>query len=217
MMSNLTQNDVGEENITNETKNKSMKIECENIISKKKWKRNCVKCKKDLYYSSKWMYDVATRENRLCHKCANFKKRRGKNVKCDFCKNDIYIMPDAFSNKFHFCSLECRNNFSKNNREYWKCPSKIWKKQGRVDDVKRKVKNRLRAIEILGGKCVKCRYNKCTGALDFHHKDPMEKDSAIKKIWCRKWETIETEIMKCVLLCANCHREHHWKEKHEMY
>ena len=68
---------------------------------------------------------------------------------------------------------------------------------------------------MLGGKCVKCKYDKCVGALDFHHKDPMKKDTSLRKIWARKWESIEKEITKCVLLCANCHREHHWKENHE--
>jgi hypothetical protein len=49
--------------------------------------------------------------------------------------------------------------------------------------------------------------------LDFHHRDPNEKDfklsSAIYK-YSRK--RILEEITKCDVLCANCHREYHWQE-----
>lgn len=35
---------------------------------------------------------------------------------------------------------------------------------------------KLKAIEYKGGKCQICGYNKCTGALEFHHLDPTKKD-----------------------------------------
>jgi hypothetical protein len=48
--------------------------------------------------------------------------------------------------------------------------------------------------------------------LDFHHKDPKEKDIEISLIAVRKgWaiKRIMEEIEKCEILCANCHRKEH--------
>lgn len=73
--------------------------------------------------------------------------------------------------------------------------------------------NKKRALEYKGGKCIRCGYNKCYGALDFHHKNPKEKDINFKKIKCRKnFEEIKQELDKCILLCANCHREEHYNK-----
>jgi len=66
-----------------------------------------------------------------------------------------------------------------------------------------------KCISFLGGKCENCGYNSCKEALDFHHLDPSEKDFNISGSHCRSWDKIESELKKCVLLCANCHREIH--------
>lgn len=72
-------------------------------------------------------------------------------------------------------------------------------------------KNKERAIEYKGGKCQICGYNKCNNALEFHHVDPSKKDFHISKNMNKSWEKIKNEIDKCVLVCANCHREIHDK------
>ena len=73
-----------------------------------------------------------------------------------------------------------------------------------------KVKNKL--VEYKGGKCEKCGYNKCIDALEFHHKDPNQKDFSIGgKSW--SFEKLKNEVDKCILVCANCHREIHSKVK----
>ena len=68
-------------------------------------------------------------------------------------------------------------------------------------------RTKLRAIKFLGGHCVKCGYNKCPAALDYHHIDPSKKDInfVTAKHW--SWKRLVEELKKCVLLCANCHRE----------
>jgi DNA-directed RNA polymerase subunit RPC12/RpoP len=58
-----------------------------------------------------------------------------------------------------------------------------------------------------GAKCERCGYDKCLNALEFHHRDPTEKDPK----WSRGWNItrLRKELDKCDLLCANCHREVH--------
>lgn len=75
---------------------------------------------------------------------------------------------------------------------------------------KRRQRLRQMAREYKGGKCVLCGYQRCPAALEFHHPIPGEKDFAISvRGLTRSWERIKVEIDKCVLVCANCHREIH--------
>ena len=66
--------------------------------------------------------------------------------------------------------------------------------------------NKLR--EKRGGKCVRCGYDTYLGALEFHHLDPSKKDFTLGNADFRLKEAVE-EINKCILICANCHREFH--------
>ena len=59
-----------------------------------------------------------------------------------------------------------------------------------------------------GGKCERCGYNFYLGALEFHHIVPDEKDFTIGDRDFRLKDCI-AETKKCVLICANCHREVH--------
>lgn len=66
------------------------------------------------------------------------------------------------------------------------------------------------AIEHKGGKCQLCGYSYCAEALEFHHPDPRQKGFGIsQKGYTRSWEKVKKEVEKCVLICANCHREIH--------
>ena len=68
-----------------------------------------------------------------------------------------------------------------------------------------------RIVYVMGGQCALCGYNKNIQALEMHHIDPQEKDftfSDTKKY--HTWEELSIEMQKCVLLCANCHREIHY-------
>lgn len=76
--------------------------------------------------------------------------------------------------------------------------------------IKRRRKVKLMAIEYKGNKCINCGYDKCVDALEFHHRDPNEKDFSLSnKGHCRSWKEVRKELDKCDLLCANCHRELH--------
>jgi hypothetical protein len=91
------------------------------------------------------------------------------------------------------------------------CSKRIRCKKCNVEAVtKRRRKIKLKAVEYKGDKCEICGYNKCINVFEFHHKDPNEKDFAISHNGhSRSWERVKKEIDKCMLLCANCHREIH--------
>jgi hypothetical protein len=64
-------------------------------------------------------------------------------------------------------------------------------------------------------KTLKC--HKCGDArwyvLDFHHRDGDTKESVISDMKNKRpLKLIMEEILKCEVLCSNCHREHHYKE-----
>ena len=73
---------------------------------------------------------------------------------------------------------------------------------------KRCKKIKILAVEYKGGKCQICGYMKCVGALELHHLDPKVKSFGVgDKGYTRAWNTVQKELEKCALLCANCHRE----------
>lgn len=75
---------------------------------------------------------------------------------------------------------------------------------------KRRKKIKQMAIDYKGGCCEKCGYNKCNEALEFHHLDPSKKDFGISSNGhCNSWEKVKKELDKCIMVCANCHREIH--------
>lgn len=100
----------------------------------------------------------------------------------------------ACSNMSHtkFCSNKCKYKYY--------AQTKRWK-------------TKLKAIEYKGGKCERCGYNKCHDALEFHHLNPDEKDFGIGCGNTYSWERTKSELDKCIMLCANCHREEHFRLK----
>lgn len=73
---------------------------------------------------------------------------------------------------------------------------------------KRRRKVKVMAVAHKGGKCCICGYHKYIGALDLHHIDSKTKKFGIgDKGYTRSWDIIKREVDKCILVCANCHRE----------
>ena len=70
-------------------------------------------------------------------------------------------------------------------------------------------KLKLRAISLLGEKCINCGCND-SDVLSFHHLDPNLKFDVLSSMWgSNNWEEIKKEALKCVLLCHNCHAKKH--------
>jgi hypothetical protein len=76
-----------------------------------------------------------------------------------------------------------------------------------VIDWRKRTKQRI--VESMGGECCECGYKLCVDALDLHHLDPSQKKFTFSGIRARpkSWATIVDELKKCILVCANCHRE----------
>lgn len=70
-------------------------------------------------------------------------------------------------------------------------------------------RTKTRIVEAMGGKCSACGYSVCFDALELHHLIPEKKNFSMGQIRAnpKAWKTIVEELKKCVMLCANCHRE----------
>jgi hypothetical protein len=75
-----------------------------------------------------------------------------------------------------------------------------------VSKRRRKVKAIL--VAEAGGRCGVCGYDRCMGALAFHHLDPERKAFGLAEGGlARSLADARAEAAKCILLCANCHAE----------
>lgn len=73
----------------------------------------------------------------------------------------------------------------------------------------RKRQKRL-LIEVLGGKCQICGFDKFQEALEFHHEYKDAKEFGISEGTMRSTDRKLREIKKCYLLCSNCHKGVHY-------
>lgn len=142
--------------------------------------------------------------NKDKHKVYSLKFRRKTKVKCVVCKN---IIPEDYRKSGnHWCSDNCKSVHSK------------IKKEKRLE--KAREKSKIAHLKFMSYKegmgCQICGYKKFGGSLDFHHKDPSQKEIRIAaKHWISNSEKIKKELDKCVLLCKNCHHEEHWRMKYK--
>ena len=108
------------------------------------------------------------------------------NYKCTICKLEKTEKDFYFTNSYRrkYCKL-CEH----------------------ASQTKRRVNKKLKVVELMGGKCVDCGYNKSAYALELHHIDPSTKEYEPSQLISRlSWDKIYKEMEKCELLCANCHR-----------
>lgn len=96
------------------------------------------------------------------------------------------------------------------------CPEKFYGRKTRVCKtchnrytMQKGNETKRKSVELLGGKCQRCGYNKCMRALSFHHNNPIEKDLNFRHLRDWSWERVKKELKKCTLLCMNCHAEVH--------
>ena len=105
---------------------------------------------------------------------------------------------------------------------HFKCPAKGYaggfrykcKRCNTESVVRRRRELKRLLVNEFGGKCELCGYNKCVGALEFHHKDPKKKLFGIaQRMHSKSFDKLVKEARKCMLLCANCHDELHFNSE----
>ena len=75
---------------------------------------------------------------------------------------------------------------------------------------RRKLVRRKVAILKLDTGCAVCGYSRLAAALEYHHITPAKKRFGVSNLMkMGSMGPVLDEIEKCVLLCANCHREAH--------
>jgi len=161
-------------------------------------------------------------------KYKNLNRSSKKVWKCRKCNNEIPLWTMVNGKRKNFqnrkfcleCSpLGCHNTNSNNPDAISKRTSnyKNWTKQVRrkhIEKIAQKGKEKKqKAVDLLGGACKICGYNKCLAALCFHHRNPALKEMPLTVATLRaySWEIIEAELAKCDLLCVRCHAEWHDK------
>lgn len=121
--------------------------------------------------------------------------------------------------KCEICGVEFETKTNGTSRKYcFECSPSYPKGGSRANTIKalRKAMKK-EAVKRFGGKCCICGYDKCIGALEFHHKNPNEKDFGLAANGnTHSWEEFWKEAQKCLLVCSNCHAELHEKENNDM-
>jgi hypothetical protein len=109
------------------------------------------------------------------------------------------------------CSKELPlNQFHKNKNNKTHGLSSYCKTCNTTLTIKRQREFKIQCLEYKGCKCERCGYSKSIRALEFHHEDQTQKDFDISRAKLKIFnDSIKKELDKCLLLCANCHREEH--------
>lgn len=182
---------------------------CSNSFSRKSDKQetkkvNCEKCRKEI--------EVDKRAGKsFCSDCGGKSSTFEKEIKkCLHCQKDL-----VGKGKTKFCCRSCFEIYKKeNSNQCCKICGKITLDGREICNACntriRRFISKKKGIELLGGKCSKCGFDKNIIALEFHHKDD-NKEFSISKIYNKSWNVVKNEIEKCILLCSNCHRIHHSK------
>lgn len=93
-----------------------------------------------------------------------------------------------------FCSTKCKNQVL----------------QSYDSQKKRGIARKLELIKSRGGSCSVCGYKKNLAALTFHHaRSEKQFKLDMRSLSNRTLERVMAEIVKCDLVCQNCHAELH--------
>jgi hypothetical protein len=112
-------------------------------------------------------------------------------ISCELC---IVCNTKLTGKQTKYCSSRCKWKFVRDSGYY----------------AKRREKNKRKAIDYLGGKCVECSRVYPIKCYEFHHINPDEKEYRIGMILRYSWDVIKKELDKCILVCGNCHMEMHY-------
>ena len=170
----------------------------------------CPKCNKELSYSE-FGLDSRSKDKcfTYCKVCCKVIYQENKERLRESRK--IWSKTYRDKSKYHI-------KYYLNNKERIKEKSRTYGKVNRDKIRDKQAHRKQEAVLLLGNKCNICSQTVHPAAFDFHHINPNEKEKSIKDLLNCSWSRLKVELAKCVLLCANCHREYHYnKERDELY
>jgi len=128
--------------------------------------------------------------------------------------SDKYPSAATLKNKFGFNCLkdEIYMESYKNNDHSYEKPDEISMSKNEWDSCSPSEQRRLVNVAYvarykLERGCDNCGYDEKSQSLDLHHTDPKNKLDRISNLVRKSRETIDSEISKCSVICANCHRQ----------
>jgi len=142
-------------------------------------------------------------DTKMCTKCGQVKLFK-----------EFYVKPKSYGQRKPYCKV-CDNKIAE--RKAYTGNTRNRKNHSKL--------NRIKWLEFIHAdrlSCCKCGYNKTFSALQFHHRDPSQKEFNI----CQKMTVKFTmdnrnamfdEIAKCDVLCSNCHIELHEKLRNRFF
>lgn len=89
-------------------------------------------------------------------------------------------------------------------REYRKRPDRRAAHVRRESERQRRSRARLAQIKLAAG-CADCGYREHAEALHFDHLPGHEKLFDLGRCGGKSWTTLQSEMKKCEVVCANCH------------
>ena len=167
--------------------------------------KTCLKCKSEfpiIYKFNGKRHNLSNRK--FCLECSPFKKHNTINL-CNEDRIDVNEMKEKFCSKCNEVKSVQEFYFNKTKNLY----GQFCKKCHNDYSMSRQKNVKKQAVEYKGNKCQICLYDKCINALEFHHRDPSEKEFTIAELKNSSFNKLKNELDKCLLVCSNCHREIH--------
>lgn len=157
--------------------------------------KQCKNCPNTFPYEKEIDGKVRNLQNRkYCLECSPFGEHNVKR---------LHEEDDKNYGKCKFCNREFEVDRSKGHRS-----NRCGTCRNRITHIRRKLKL-IEESNHTG--CKFCGYSNCKSALEFHHKG--EKRYTVgQNIGSKSYDGLVEEIKNCVLLCSNCHEEHHTEE-----
>ena len=102
---------------------------------------------------------------------------------------------------------------------YYKAYQEVHKEEKSAKQKAKRAERNLMLFNYKGAGCSHCGLSEPDHLeiYDYHHVDPATKLYGVAKIVAGPLERLMTEVDKCLLLCAHCHRKEHARLNKESY
>lgn len=134
------------------------------------------------------------------------------NKKCSVCQIEKSKSCFGFKNKkIGRLQSRCKECQAYYHKIHYETNKQIYLEKSKRNNPKYKDQNKKFINQYKETKGCKFCGETCSICLDFHHKDPKQKESNISRMQnsSHSIKAIQKEISKCIVVCSNCHRKLH--------